>query len=128
MSELKALVVDDEVDMCWVLERILQGVGFKTHSAYTGEGALNVLKRDSIKLAFVDIKLPDMDGIELTRMIKASNPSLPVILISGYYYRDDPIVQEGLREGLYTGFVGKPFDIIEIRNHIYRLFPQDITL
>ena len=125
MQELKALVVDDEVDMCWALERVLQGEGIKTHSAHTAEGALAILKKDTPQLAFVDIKLPDMDGIELAKVIKASNPSLPLVLISGYYYGDDPVIKKGLEEGLYVGFISKPFEVNEIRSYARRFFPKE---
>ena len=124
VQELKALVIDDEVDMCWALERVLQGEGIKTHSAHTAEGALAILKKDTPQLAFVDIKLPDMDGIELAKLIKASNPSLPLVLISGYYYGDDPAIKKGLEEGLYVGFISKPFEVNEIRSYARRFFPK----
>ncbi|HHT9119663.1 MAG TPA: response regulator [Candidatus Hypogeohydataceae bacterium YC41] len=122
--EFVTLVVDDEVDMCWALERILQGEGFETHSAYNAEDALNMLNKKAPQLVFLDVKLPDMDGIELARLIKTSNPAMPVILISGYYYNDDPTIQKGLEEGLSIGFISKPFKINEIRHYIHRLFPK----
>jgi len=125
-QELVALVVDDEPDMCWALEQILQGEGFGAHKAYTAEAALDTLKNTSHQLVFLDIKLPDIDGLELARQIKATYPSLPVITISGYYYSDDPAIQKGLEEKVFVGFISKPFEINEIRNLIHRVIPKII--
>lgn len=124
-QELTALVVDDEPDMCWALEQILQGEGFRTLKAYTAEAALDVLKNEPFKLMFLDIKLPDIDGLELARQIKTAYPSLPVITISGYYYGDDPNIKKGLDEGVFAAFISKPFEISEIRNCIHKVVSKN---
>jgi DNA-binding NtrC family response regulator len=65
--------------------------------------------------AFVDAKLPDLDGLELATLIHQRNPHTAVILISGYYYQEDKKVTEGLEKSLYTGFIAKPFELDEVR-------------
>lgn len=120
MKELEALVIDDEVDMCWALERILQAEGIKTHSAYTAAEALKMFeKRKPPKLAFIDVRLPDMDGIELARLIKVRQPRLPIILISGYYYKDDPAIKTGIGD-VFMDFIEKPFDVKEIQQIVHK--------
>lgn len=125
-QELTALVVDDEPDMCWALEQILRGEGFRTHKAYTAETALDVLKSEPFKLIFLDIKLPDIDGLELARQIKTAYPSLSVITISGYYYGDDPAIKKGLEEKVFMDFISKPFEVGNIRKCIRRVVSQKL--
>jgi DNA-binding NtrC family response regulator len=69
-------------------------------------------------LAFVDAKLPDTDGIELARHIKMLDPAIRIVIISGFYYTDDPKVQKALEEGLICAFVAKPFFHDDILNAI----------
>ncbi len=109
------LIVDDEPEMCWVLENILQREGHKTVSITSGKEALKVCDKSSFELAFLDAKLPDVDGIELAKLIKQKNKNIKVIIISGYYYQDAEAIQRGLANGCFSGFVGKPFKLDEIR-------------
>ena len=109
------LIVDDEPEMCWVLENILQREGHNTVSITSGKEALEVCDKSSFELAFLDAKLPDVDGIELAKLIKQKNKNIRVIIISGYYYQDAEAIQRGLVNGCFSGFVGKPFKLDDIR-------------
>jgi len=103
------LIVDDEPDMCWALEHLLERSGLPSKKAFSGREALALTESTSFSLAFLDAKLPDMDGIELARRMRRLDPSLPIIMISGYFYREDEAVQEALSLGLIHGFISKPF-------------------
>jgi CheY-like chemotaxis protein len=59
--------------------------------------------------------LPNVDGLELATLIHQRSPHTTVILISGYYYREDRAITEGLAKNLFTGFIAKPFDLEEVR-------------
>ncbi|KAF0249659.1 MAG: response regulator with CheY-like receiver AAA-type ATPase and DNA-binding domain [bacterium] len=111
MEDNKAftLVVDDEIDMCWALENILKTNGLCLKSAVSGQEALQLIKLYHFQLAFLDAKLPDIDGLELARLIKIANPTIPIMMISGYFYKDDVMVQKALSEDLICGFISKPF-------------------
>ena len=109
------MIVDDEPEMCWVLENILQREGHKTVSITSGKEALEECNKSSFNIAFLDAKLPDVDGIELAKLIKQKNKNIRVIIISGYYYQDAEAIQRGLANGCFSGFVGKPFKLDEIR-------------
>jgi DNA-binding NtrC family response regulator len=104
------LIVDDEPDMCWALEHILKKNAFLSKRALTGQEALNLMKVDRFRLAFLDAKLPDMEGLELARRIRKRDPALPIVMISGYFYGDDHAVRKAVAEGLISSFIGKPFD------------------
>ncbi|OGR07042.1 MAG: hypothetical protein A3K23_03580 [Desulfobacca sp. RBG_16_58_9] len=108
------LIVDDEPDMCWVLEHILNKNGFNTKKALSGIKALDLMKQHRFYLAFVDVKLPDVDGLDLARQMRELEPSMAVVLVSGYFYRDDVAIQQALSQGLINSFISKPFQQEEI--------------
>ncbi|ODS34304.1 MAG: response regulator receiver protein [Candidatus Scalindua rubra] len=114
-NDINVLVVDDEEDMCWALENILKTEGYNIVTTTSGNEAIKLIKKKTIDITFVDIKLPDIDGIELARLIKKEDSQIGIIMISGYYYEDDSDIQKGLHDGTYLTFVGKPFDNVEVR-------------
>lgn len=104
------LVVDDEPDVCWALGRLLRGEGFAVEAVGSGSEALSRLNASVFHLVLVDAKLPDIDGVDLARRIRAETPcASPLVLVSGYFYSDDSLVQDCLRSGLFSAFVTKPF-------------------
>ncbi|MBI5114946.1 response regulator [Candidatus Poribacteria bacterium] len=109
------LIVDDEPDMCWALERILRGMGFATETVGDAQKALGLVKRTRFRLAFLDAKLPDMEGIDLAICLQKAIPPVPVVLVSAYFYEDDAQVQQWIRDGFICHFVSKPFVINRVR-------------
>jgi DNA-binding NtrC family response regulator len=103
------MIVDDEPDMCWALENILKKNGYQCEKALSGREAMQLVDRHKIHLAFLDVKLPDIDGLELARRIKSLDPDVGIIMISGFCYMDDPTIQKAIQEGLICNFVAKPF-------------------
>ena len=108
------LVVDDEPDICWALENILKREDYHVTLVMNGKEALKLAKDRDFKIAFIDVKLLDMDGIELCRLIREVAPDTTRVVISGYLYRDDDVVQQGLKEGVFAEFISKPFNLDEI--------------
>jgi len=111
----RILIVDDEPDMCWALENILRPAGFRVTTTTSGAEALALLAGEPYAAAFVDVKLPDLDGLELAALIRQRNPHTAIVLISGYYYQEDKIITERLQDEHFLGFVSKPFDLEEVR-------------
>jgi CheY-like chemotaxis protein len=117
----RILVVDDEPDMCWALANILQPAGYAVTTATSAAEALALLSGRSdpqdapYAAAFVDAKLPDLNGLELAALIRRGSPCTAVVLISGYFYREDSTIIDGLEKGLFIGFVAKPFNLHEVR-------------
>jgi len=103
------LIVDDEPDMCWTLEHILNESGFILKTAQNGHEALDLMKQYHFRLVFLDAKLPDIDGLELARRIRKIDPSVRIVLVTGYFYRDDVDVEKALAQGLICSFISKPF-------------------
>jgi len=109
-----ALVVDDDPDICWALERVLERLGAQCVRALDGQTALQVARLNRLTLALLDAKLPDIDGLELARNIRIAHPGILVLVVSGYFYKDDPAIQTALEEGVIQGFIEKPFSHEEI--------------
>ena len=103
------LIVDDEPDMCWALEQLLHKRGFLTFKALSGQEALPLVRTHGFAAAFLDAKLPDMDGLELARQILKINADISIVMVSGYFYRDDLAIQNAISQGLISGFISKPF-------------------
>ena len=109
------LIVDDEPDICWALSHILNGMGVVLATTTSGREASRLAGSQRFDLAFVDAKLPDADGLDLARRIRESNAAVRIVLISGYFYRDDPEVRQAMAAGLITDFVSKPIQHEEVR-------------
>src|SRR6187551_1733114 len=80
----KILIIDDEKDLCLVLNRFLSKHGYQVIEANKGRKALELLNEDKPDLILCDFKLEDMDGSSVLKAIKEINPSIPVIIITGY--------------------------------------------
>jgi DNA-binding NtrC family response regulator len=110
----KFLIIDDEPDMGWALEHILKKNGGLARRALSGIEARAFIKSERFQLVFLDAKLPDIEGLELARQIREMDSKLAIILVSGYFYKDDVAVQKALEERLICGFIAKPYSNDEI--------------
>jgi CheY-like chemotaxis protein len=108
------LVVDDDPDICWALERVLGGLGARCIRALDGRTALQAARHNHLTLALLDAKLPDIDGLELARSLRMADPGILVLVVSGYFYKDDPAIQAALEHRLIHGFIEKPFSHAEV--------------
>ena len=106
--ENRILIVDDEPMICDILVRRFTREGFACVKAYDGKEALRCFGQEPFSLMISDVKMPDMDGIELLRRVKALNPKIPVILITAYPEIDRAL--EAMRLGAYD-FITKPIQL-----------------
>jgi DNA-binding NtrC family response regulator len=105
------LVVDDDQDMCWVLEVALAGLGHVVKTVGTAQSAISSVTDHAFPVAFVDARLPDMDGLRLVEQLRGLRPAMRIIMISGYYLEDDTRILEAMRESRIDRFLAKPFQI-----------------
>jgi two-component system nitrogen regulation response regulator NtrX len=80
----RILIVDDEKNIIKTLTAILQDENHIVYSGESGEEAIQFLRRNDVDLIFLDVWLPDMDGIELLERVKKTTPDVAVIMISGH--------------------------------------------
>ncbi|MFA6922159.1 MAG: response regulator [Gallionella sp.] len=121
-ENLNVLVVDDEPDVCWVLDVLLRKHGFTVVTMSSGAAALRWLgdMESACSLILVDAKLGDIEGVELAKRIRTDTScAASVILVSGYFYKDDSVVQDSLNAGIISAFVTKPFRHEEILGAIH---------
>jgi DNA-binding NtrC family response regulator len=107
----KALVVDDEPDMRWLLAGILRAEGFEVATAGDGQAALEQISRDPPDVVLLDLRMPALDGIQVLERTKAVDPHLPVVIVTAY--GDLPSAAQAMRLGAYD-YLTKPFDNDEI--------------
>jgi DNA-binding response OmpR family regulator len=107
MSEAlsRVLIVDDEIFFLEAIDEILTEAGFETLRAEDGESALERVSDPSIGVVVLDVRLPDMDGIQVLACIREMRPDLSVIMLSAS--TDQEIVLEALRLGA-SDYLGKP--------------------
>jgi YesN/AraC family two-component response regulator len=78
------LIVDDELAICLVLKEVLNSKGFEAHTASLADEAIEILNEIKVDIVITNIRMPGMDGIELTRLIKGKYDS-DVIIMTGYH-------------------------------------------
>ena len=104
-SHGRVLIVDDEVFFREAIDEILRGADFETMLAEDGEGALTAIVDPSIGVVVLDVRLPDMDGIQVLASIREMRPDLSIIMLSAS--TDQEIVLEALRLGA-CDYLAKP--------------------
>ena len=112
------LIIDDEKDLCQLLGDTLSSHGYNVESANTRREAMSSLKSRSPDLVFLDLKLPDGDGLRLLSCIKKINPSTAVNIISAY--GTEEVRDKARKLGAY-GFIDKPFSEETILRNIREL-------
>jgi DNA-binding response OmpR family regulator len=91
------LIVDDEASLRQTLARILQRAGFEVTTTATGGEALSLLSQHSFDLVYLDLRMPDMSGLDVLKAIQAKFPELPVILFTAQPDLNSAV--EALRRG-----------------------------
>ena len=101
----KILVVDDDPVVGKSIGRVLGNKGYAVISAQSGEEALSKLESEKYDVVFTDIKMPGMSGLEVAERVKASQPWLPVVIVTGY--GTDAYEARAAAAGV-SGFLRKP--------------------
>ncbi|OGP58477.1 MAG: hypothetical protein A2V67_02615 [Deltaproteobacteria bacterium RBG_13_61_14] len=105
---IRVLLVDDEEQFRAATSTILNRRGFSVTAAANGREALEKIRKDTIDVVILDLKMPEMDGNEVLRELKRLKPELPVIMLTG---RGSPdIALAGLQEGLFD-YLTKPCNL-----------------
>ncbi len=115
----KILVMDDEISMAEGLKMILSEDGYKVDIAGDGQSALDYFKRDTCDLLLADIRLPDMNGLDVIRQLKQDQPMADVLVITGYPSVDTAVSSANLG---VRDYLRKPFTEDEIKTAVYDVF------
>ncbi len=106
MNKKKILVIDDEDIVRTSCSRTLAPAGFEVRLARNGVEGLKILEEGPFDLVLTDLKMPDMDGIEVLRKIKETWPAVEVIIITGYQTVDTAV--KAIKLGAFD-YIEKPF-------------------
>src|SRR5579862_7056434 len=112
MPAEKILIVDDERLVRWSLRQKCEEWGYQVVEAQSGEPGLRLAQQESPDLVLLDVRMPDINGIQVLEQIKKAQDAPPVIMITADPQLDD--VKSALKLGAYD-FIGKPLDFEELR-------------
>jgi len=115
------LLADDEPIILLAVKMMLEQLGFTVHTAVNGQEAVGRVRRRDIRFCAVvlDILMPEMDGIEAMKVIRKIDPTIPVMLISGYS-KDELPFQE-IRENQPDAFLTKPVERADMQSTLEML-------
>ncbi|WP_035105518.1 response regulator [Desulfohalovibrio reitneri] len=111
MTDIRVLIVDDEAEFVETLVKRLRKRKLDVAGAKGGEEALTVLEERPVDVAVVDVKMPDMNGLELLKIIKKRWPLTEVIMLTGHASLD--LAMQGMESGAYD-YLMKPMDLDEL--------------
>ena len=104
----KILIIDDEKEICSLLEKILTRDGYTVMSETDPIRGLAIIKKENPDCVLLDLKMPNMDGIEVLDEINRMNKHIGVIMITGHGDVENAL--EAMKLGAYD-YIAKPFDV-----------------
>jgi FixJ family two-component response regulator len=101
-------IVEDDQDISYIIEYIISDLGLKSETFGCINDFLNRKGKEEVNLFIIDVRLPDGNGIELSRSLKDSDPTcnIPIIIMSAHAAKKDAMLN-----GKAEDFIAKPFDI-----------------
>ncbi|MCJ7739339.1 MAG: response regulator [Anaerolineae bacterium] len=117
------LVVDDSTSICTTLKQILATRGYRVNIAHTGEEAISMAQNEVYGILLIDLKLPTLNGLETYLAIKAINPAVVAIMITGYRREMADLVESALRNDAYT-CLHKPVDIEQLLHLVEEIWTR----
>ncbi|HEY1235168.1 MAG TPA: sigma-54 dependent transcriptional regulator [Candidatus Binatia bacterium] len=115
------LIADDDAASCQLFAEVLEREGYKVDQVHTGEEALARLRERLHDLLLVDVRMPGMSGLAVTRAIRKESPSLPILVMTAFGSIETAI--EAIREGAFD-FISKPMNLEELKKSVARALPQ----
>ena len=110
------LLVDDEKGYLHVLSNRLARRGIKATTAFSGTQAIQILRKNDFHVVVLDLKMEDMDGIEVLKVIKRMVPELPVIILTGH--GSQTAAREGIAYGAFD-YLTKPCELLTLIDKIH---------
>jgi DNA-binding NtrC family response regulator len=107
MTKIRILVIDDEPVICDGCRLILSEKGYHVDTCPTGSAGLRSMETDPYDVILLDMKLPDIDGMEILRRVRADQPAVNVIVMTGYSTVSNAV--EAMKLGAFD-YLAKPFD------------------
>lgn len=112
------VIVDDEPGIVEEVKAFFQEEGYQVYTADSGEEGIEVIRKRKPDLVLIDVKLPDISGIQVLEATKKISPSSKTIVITGYV--DQALIEEAEKSGR-DAFLQKPFDLETLKSEVDRL-------
>jgi len=112
MKAKKILIVDDDVFVIGAMQKILQSYNYEVSSCDRGGEALDRLRQEFFDILITDLRMPEMDGLELIRRAKIIQPEIKAILVTGLPITESRYEANGVKLG---GFLLKPINWDELK-------------
>ena len=122
-EDINVLVVDDEKNLILAMRRLLSSEGYKTTTAGSGLEALSAVKETKFDIIFLDVNMPDMNGLETFKKLREVTPDSAVIMITGYGKTLKTLVEQARELGVRK-VIDKPFKINQITEAIEETIPH----
>jgi DNA-binding response OmpR family regulator len=122
---MRLLVVEDELDIAHAVAKGLRQQGYAVDVAYDGEQGWKLAEVNEYDLLILDLNLPEMDGLELCRRLRASRPSLLILMLTARSLPDERVT--GLEQGA-DDYLVKPFYFAELTARIRALLRRDMRV
>jgi len=122
-KQIKLLLVDDEKGFVDVIAKRMSKRNIDVTKAYSGTEALKALRMTDFDVAVLDLKMEDMDGIEILKLFKKMVPDLPVIMLTGH--GSEAAARDGIKFGAFD-YLTKPCDFEELIVKIKEAYPHQI--
>lgn len=127
-EKIHVLLVDDEQGFVDVLSNRLSKRSIQASKAFSGTQALQILRKKDFDVVVLDLKMEDMDGIEILKIIRKMVPELPVIILTGH--GSQQAAEEGIANGAFD-YLTKPCELAQLMDKIeqaYLICQTDRTL
>ena len=118
-NPIKILLIDDEVAYVNVLSNRLSKRNFYVAKAFSGTDAIQILRRQDIDVAVLDLKMEDMDGIEVLKILKKMDPQIAVIMLTGH--GSAQAAREGIEQGAFD-YLTKPCELDKLIAKIHNAY------
>jgi DNA-binding NtrC family response regulator len=119
-SDQPILVIDDDADICDSLSKVLEQQGYQVLTAGSGEEAIAIARENACQIAFIDVKLPNIDGLETLLRLKEINPEILTIMMTGFRNEVKEALQKAEEASAITCLY-KPFDPAEATNIVKKI-------
>lgn len=117
-SRPEIMIVDDDMNLCESLEMILNEVGYGVLSVYNGKDALQAAKEHEFDAAIIDIRLPDIDGVEVLRQLNQMDTNMGIMMVSGEATVETAV--DSLNQGA-DAFLLKPVNAKDLIRRLERI-------
>lgn len=114
-ERIRLLLVDDEVGFTMVMAKRLKRRGLHVTTAFSGSEAIQAMRKGEFDAAVVDLKMEDMDGIEVLKILKKLDPDMPVIMLTGH--GSEKSANEGMHYGAFD-YLFKPCEFEDLLEKI----------